>query len=394
MYTGRIIFSQLMDVVPKYEFRKIVDRHNGDYRAQKLSCSDQFLCMCFGQLTFRASLRDLTSTLEALGSRRYHMGIKTTVPLSTLSYANAHRPWQIYQDLAMVLIAHAQKLYGKDELTEPIKILDSTTIDLCLSLFPWAVFRSRKAAIKLHTLMDLEGAIPTFIHISDGKTNDMKILDMIPILAGSIYIMDRGYLDFERLYHLHSQGGRFVIRAKKNLHYYRKSSTPVDPTSSLQCDQIIRQTGPKSKNRYPETLRRVRLIDPETKQHIVLLTNITGCDPARIADYYKSRWQIELFFKWMKQNLRIKAFYGQTGNAVKTQIWTAICTYLIMIISHKSHHFNASLHTMMQVLSVAILERISLKELFSEQSLMNLESHPRNQLGSLTNNWILVNQYD
>jgi len=381
MYTGRIIFSQLMDVVPKYEFRKIVDHHNGDYRAQKLSCRDQFLCMCFGQLTFRNSLRDLTGTLEALGSRRYHMGIKTNVPLSTLSYANAHRPWQIYQDLAMVLIAHAQTLYGRDELTESVKILDSTTIDLCLSLFPWALFRSRKAAIKLHTLMDLEGAIPTFIHISDGKTNDMKILDMIPILAGSIYIMDRGYLDFERLYHLHQAGGRFVIRAKKNLQYYRKSSTPTDPTSGLQCDQTIRLTGPKSKYRYPEPLRRVRLIDPDSKQNIVLLTNITDCDAARIADYYRSRWQIELFFKWIKQNLRIKAFYGQTVNAVKTQIWTAICTYLIIIISHKSHHFNVSLHTMMQVLSVAILERMSLKELFSEQSLTNFETQPRNQLG-------------
>lgn len=381
MYTGRIIFSQLMDVVSKYEFQKIVDHHKGDYRAQKLSCRDQFLCMCFGQLTFRDSLRDLTGTLAALGSRRYHMGIKTDVPLSTLSYANAHRPWQIYQDLAMILIAQAQKLYGKDELTESIKILDSTTIDLCLSLFPWAVFRSRKAAIKLHTLMDLEGAIPTFIHISDGKTNDMKILDMIPILAGSIYIMDRGYLDFERLYHLHSQGGRFVIRAKKNLQYYRKSSTLVDPTSGLQCDQTIRLTGPKSKARYPEALRRVRLIDPDSNNNIVLLTNITGCDATRIADYYKSRWQIELFFKWIKQNLRIKAFYGQSVNAVKTQIWTAICTYLIIIISHKSHHFSVSLHTMMQVLSVAILERMTLKELFSEQSLTNLETHPRNQLG-------------
>jgi hypothetical protein len=381
MYTGRIIFSQLMDVVPKYEFRKIVDRHNGDYRAQKLSCRDQLLCMCFGQLTFRDSLRDLTSTLAALGSRRYHMGIKTNVPLSTLAYANAHRPWQIYQDLAMVLIAHAQTLHGKDELTESVKILDSTTIDLCLSLFPWALFRSRKAAIKLHTLMDLEGAIPTFIHISDGKTNDMKVLDMIPILAGSIYIMDRGYLDFERLYHLHSQGGRFVIRAKKNLQYYRKSSTPVDPTSGVQCDQIIRLTSPKSKARYPEALRRVRLIDPDSKKNIVLLTNITGCDPARIADYYKSRWQIELFFKWIKQHLRIKAFYGQTVNAVKTQIWTAICTYLIIIISHKTHQFNVTLHTMMQVLSVAILERMTLKELFSEQSLTSLETHPRNQLG-------------
>jgi len=380
MYTGRIIFSQLMDVIPKYEFRKIVDHHKGDYRAQKFTCRDQLLCMCFGQLTFRDSLRDLTSTLSALGSRRYHMGIKTNVPLSTLSYANANRPWQIYQDLAMILIAQAQNLYGKDEVTESIKILDSSTIDLCLSLFPWAEFRQQKAAIKLHTMMDLEGSIPTFIHISDGKTHDVNILDRIPILAGSIYIMDRGYLDFERLYHLHRQGGRFVIRARKNLRFYRKSSTPVDSTGGLQCDQLIRLTGYQSKHHYPEPLRRVRLIDQENDQNIVLLTNITHCDASQIADYYKSRWQIELFFKWIKQNLRIKAFYGQSINAVKTQIWTAICTYLIMIISHKTNQFNVTLHTMMQVLSVAILERMTLKQLFSDNTLTQLETHNRNQL--------------
>ncbi|TVR17852.1 MAG: IS4 family transposase [Balneolaceae bacterium] len=381
MNTGRIIFSQLMDIIPKYEFQKIVGHYHGDYRVRRFKCWHQLLCMCFGQLTFRDSLRDLTSTLNALGTRRYHMGIKQAVPLSTLSDANATRPWQIYQDLAMVLVAHAQQLYGEDEVTESIKILDSSTIDLCLSLFPWAVFRKQKAAIKIHTIMDLQGAIPTFIHISDGKTHDMKILDMIPILAGSIYIMDRGYLDFERLYHLHSQGGRFVIRAKNNLQFYRKSSTPVDTSTGLQCDQIIRLTGYNTKHRYPEFLRRVRLIDQQNNQNIVLLTNINDCDAARIGDYYKSRWQIELFFKWIKQNLRIKAFYGQSINAVKTQIWTAICTYLIMIICHKTNQFNVSLHTMMQVLSVAILERMTLKQLFSDQSLTNLETQNCNQLG-------------
>jgi len=380
MNTGRILFSQLMDVIPKYEFRKIVDEHKGNYRVQKLSCWDQFLCMCFGQLTFRDSLRDLTSTLNALGSRRYHMGIKTNVPLSTLSYANATRPWQIYHDLAMVLITHAQQLYGKDQVTESVKALDSSTIDLCLSLFPWAEFRQHKAAIKIHTIMDLEGAIPTFIHISDGRTHDVNILDMIPIMAGSIYIMDRAYLDYERLHHLHSCGGRFVIRAKKNLRFYRKSSTPVDRSTGVQCDQIIRLTGQQSKYRYPESLRRVHLIDSENKQDIVLLTNIFDCDAQQIADYYKSRWQIELFFKWIKQNLRIKKFYGQSINAVKTQIWTAICTYLIMIISHKTNQFNVNLHTMMQVLSVAILERMTLKQLFSDQSLTEIEPHDRNQL--------------
>lgn len=381
MNTGRIIFSQLMDVIPKYKFRKIVAQHKGDYRVKKLTCWNQLLCMCFGQLTFRDSLRDLTSTLNALGSRRYHMGIKTNVPLSTLSYANANRPWQIYHDLAMVLIAHAQQLYGKDDLTESVKALDSSTIDLCLSLFPWAEFREHKAAIKLHTIMDLEGAIPTFIHISDGRTHDVNILDMIPIMAGSIYIMDRAYLDYKRLYHLHNSGGLFVIRAKKNLKFYRKSSTPVDRSTGLRCDQIIRLTGQQSKHRYPAFLRRVRLIDSKNNQDIVLLSNITDCHAEQIADYYKSRWQIELFFKWIKQNLRIKAFYGQSINAVKTQIWTAICTYLIMIISHKTNQFNVTLHTMMQVLSVAILERMTLKQLFSDDSLTEFNTSPHNQLG-------------
>ena len=370
-----------MDVVPKYEFRKIVKQYKGDYRAQKLTCWDQFLCMCFGQLTFRDSLRDLTSTLNALGSRRYHMGIRTNVPLSTLSYANANRPWQIYQDLAMVLIAHGQKLYGKNEFSESVKALDSSTIDLCLSLFPWAEFREYKGAVKIHTVMDLQGAIPTFIHISDGKTHDVKILDMIPILAGSIYIMDRAYLDYQRLYHLHTCAGRFVVRAKKNLQFYRKSSTPVDTSTGLQCDQIIRLTGPQSKHRYPQSLRRVRLIDPENHNDIALLTNITDCDAQQIADYYKSRWQIELFFKWIKQNLRIKAFYGQSMNAVKTQIWTAVCTYMILIIIHKTYDFDVNLHTMMQVLSVSLLERMTFKELFTNPELTEQIGSNPNQLG-------------
>ena len=381
MYTGRIIFSQLMDVIPKYQFRKIVAAHKGDYRVRSFTCWNQLLCLCFGQLTFRQSLRDLTSTLNALGSQRYHMGIKANVALNTFSRANAKRPWQIYHQLAMLLIEQARQLYHKDSELESVYALDSTTIDLCLSLFPWAEFRSHKGAIKLHTLMDLEGAIPTFIHISDGRLHDVNVLDMIPIIAGSIYIMDRGYLDFERLFTLHNAGGKFVIRARKNLQFYRKSSAPVDRSSGLRCDQTIRLTGPKTKLLFPQKLRRVHLIDKEHQQDIVLLSNITGCSAAQISEYYKQRWQIELFFKWIKQHLRIKAFYGQNINAVKTQIWTAICTYLIIIILQKSNHFNVKLHTMMQVLSVAILQHMSLKELFSEQSLTNLESQARNQLG-------------
>lgn len=381
MYTGRIIFSQLMDVIPKYQFRKIVAAHKGDYRVRSFTCWNQLLCLCFGQLTFRQSLRDLTSTLNALGSQRYHMGIKGNVALNTFSRANAKRPWQIYHQLAMLLIEQARQLYHKDSELESVYALDSTTIDLCLSLFPWAEFRSHKGAIKLHTLMDLEGAIPTFIHISDGRLHDVNVLDMIPIIAGSIYIMDRGFLDFGRLFALHNAGGKFVIRARKNLQFYRKSSAPVDRSSGLLCDQTIRLTGPKTKLLFPHKLRRVHLIDNQHQQDIVLLSNITGCSAAQISEYYKQRWQIELFFKWIKQHLRIKAFYGQNINAVKTQIWTAICTYLIIIILQQSNHFNVKLHTMMQVLSVAILQHMPLKELFSEQSLTNLESQARNQLG-------------
>lgn len=385
MYTGRIIFSQLMDVIPTYQFRKIVTHHKGDYRVRSFTCWNQLLCLCFGQLTFRQSLRDLTSTLNALGSQRYHMGIKTKVALNTFSRANANRPWQIYHQLAMLLIDQARQLYHEDsdlnEVTESVYALDSTTIDLCLSLFPWAEFRAHKGAIKLHTLMDLEGAIPTFIHISDGRLHDVNVLDMIPIMAGSIYIMDRGYVDFERLYSLHKAGGRFVIRAKKNLQFYRKFSTPVDRKLGLQCDQTIRLTGPKTKFLYPKELRRVHLIDKEHDQDLVLLSNITNCSAEQIAAYYRQRWQIELFFKWIKQHLRIKAFYGQSANAVKTQIWTAICTYLIIIILQKSNHFSVNLHTMMQVLSVAVLQHMPLKELFSDQSLTQFDPQSRNQLG-------------
>jgi hypothetical protein len=385
MYTGRLIFSQLMDVIPKYKFRKIVDRHNGNYRVRRFTCWDQLLCLCFGQLTFRESLRDLTSTLNALDSRRYHMGIKYKVPLSTFADANHSRPWQIYQDLAMVLIDQARKVVSDqselERATASIYALDSTTIDLCLSLFPWAEFRSRKAAIKLHTLMDLEGSIPTFIYISNGRTHDVNVLDMIPIMAGSIYIMDRGYLDFQRLYDLHQSGGRFVIRSRKNLQFYRKSSTPVDRSQGLQCDQLIQLTGPKPKKKYPEPLRRIRLIDAENDQNIILLTNMKTCSAQTICDYYKSRWQIELFFKWIKQHLRIKAFYGQSVNAVKTQIWTAICTYLIILITQRTNQFNVKMHTMMQVLSVAILDRMTLKQLFSDDSLTEYDPQYRNQLG-------------
>lgn len=376
-----------MDVIPKYKFQKIVARHKGNYRVRSFRCWDQLLCMCFGQFTFRESLRDLTSTLNALGGRRYYLGLKNKIPLSTISDANASRPWQMYQELAMLLVNQARRLYQDDDpkatdLSTSVYALDSTTIDLCLSLFPWAEFRSTKAAIKLHTLMDLAGSIPTFIHISDGRTHDVKILDQVPIIAGSIYIMDRAYMDFKRLYDLHSSGGQFVVRAKKNLRFYRKSSRPVDRSTGLLCDQTIRLSGQYTKEHYPLDLRRVHLIDQENDQDIVLLTNLFSCSPAQIGQYYKQRWQIELFFKWIKQHLRIKAFYGQNVNAVKTQIWTAICSYLIIIICQKTNQFTVKLHTMMQVLSVAVIDRLPLTELFSEgDELTHLDPQSRNQLG-------------
>jgi hypothetical protein len=284
-----------------------------------------------------------------------------------------------------VLIEQARKMYGKQqaglEKTRQVFALDSTTINLCLSLFPWAHIHYSKGAIKMHTLMDLQGSISVFIHISDGRVHDVNILDKIPIQPGTIYIMDRGYIDFARLFNIHRQGGKFVIRAKRNLKFYRKNSSPVDYKEGLKCDQTIRLILPKSKTDYPDVLRRVHVVDKENNQDIVILTNIISCSSAQIAAYYKQRWQIELFFKWIKQNLRIKAFYGRSINAVKTHIWTAVCTYMILIIVQKSFGFSVTLHTMMQVLSVSLLERMTFKELFSNPELMeNMESNA-NQLG-------------
>jgi hypothetical protein len=385
MNSGKTIFAQIMDVVPKYDFRKIVQQYNGNYRVRKLTCWDQFITMCFAQLTFRHSLRDVVTTLNALDSKRYHMGFRNKVSLSTLSDANATRPWQMYQALALVLIEQARKLYGdkQDGLhkTQQVFALDSTTIDLCLSLFPWAHFRSTKGAVKLHTLMDLQGSIPVFIHITDGLVHDVNILDSIPIQPGAIYIMDRGYVDFSRLHNIHRQGAKFVIRAKRNLRYYRKSSNPVDNTKGLKCDQSIKLIGPKSKNEYPDILRRVHVIDKENNKDIVILTNIQTATAEQIADYYKQRWHIELFFKWIKQNLRIKSFYGNTANAVKTQIWTAVCTYMILIIIQKTYSFDVNLHSMMQVLSVSLLQRMTLNELFSGSDFRLSIELNANQLG-------------
>lgn len=313
------------------------------------------------------------------------MGFRHKIALSTLSDANSHRPWQMYQELALILINQARNLYGSDhkglEKATQVFALDSTTIDLCLSLFPWARFHHGKGAIKMHTLMDLQGSISVFIHITDGRVHDVNILDYIAIQPGSIYIMDRGYIDFTRLFNIHRKGGKFVIRAKKNLKFYRKSSSPVDPRAGLKCDQIIRLSSPKSKVEYPDILRRVHVVDKDTNQDIVLLTNIESATTQQVAAYYKQRWQIELFFKWIKQNLRIKAFYGHSINAVKTQIWTAICTYMILIIVHKKFEINVTLHTMMLVLSVSLMENMTFNELFLDPQLTTHTNLNANQLG-------------
>ena len=385
MNTGKIVFSQLMDFIPKYEFRKIVKQHKGNHRVKSFNCWDQLLCMCFAQLTFRQSLIDVEQTLASLGQRCYHMGIRTPPKQSTLADANARRPWQIYQELAWRLIDQARLLYRREQnITDTanhIYALDSTIIDLCLSLFPWARFHHNKGAIKLHTLMDLEGSIPTMIHISDGLKHDVNMLDHLWPAPGDIYIMDRGYVDYYRLAQLDQAHSFFVIRAKKNMKFYRKQSRVVDRSTGLICDQSIRLCGIDSKNDYKKLLRRVHYYDHESEQDLVILSNMFTCSAGQICQYYKQRWQIELFFKWIKQNLRIKNFYGRNINAVKTQIWTAICSYLIIAIVRKTFHFDVKMHTMMRVLSVTLLERMELKSLFLDQSLTEYEMSNPKQLG-------------
>lgn len=385
MNAGKLVFSQLMDVIPKYDFRKIVGQYKGNHRVRTFSCWDQLLTMCFAQLTFRQSLMDIQETLGSLGSRCYQMGIRGKPRKSTLADANARRPWQIYERLAWKLIERAQQLHQDNQqmhkTAQHIYALDSTIIDLCLSLFPWAHFHHGKAAIKLHTLMDLEGSIPTMIRITDGLTHDVNMLDDIVPSPGDIYIMDRGYVDFTRLDQLGKAGGLFVIRSKKNLQFYRKTSRPVNKTTGLICDQSIRLTGQNTRSLYTNDLRRVHYFDQEHEQDLVLLTNMFDCSAEAICQYYKSRWQIELFFKWIKSNLRIKVFYGHNINAVKTQIWTAICSYLIIAIVRKTLHIDVKMYTMMQVLSVTLLERVSLKELFSDRELTEYDPSSRNQLG-------------
>jgi len=369
MHPGRFIFSQLMDFVPKYEFDKCVRRYGGNRRVRTFSCYDQFLCMAFGQLTYRDSLRDVVTCLDVLKPKLFHVGIRGRLSRSTLADANENRDWRIYAEFAQVLIAEARTLYADEdfgvELDNTVYALDSSTIDLCLSLFPWAKFRKAKGAIKLHALLNLRGSIPEFIHISDGKLHDVNVLDIMIPEAGSIYVMDRGYVDFKRLYALHQASAFFVTRAKRNLRCDRRYSRPVDKSTGLRCDQTVVLAGLNSKKAYPETMRRVVYRDAETGKRFIFLSNHFELPALTVAQLYKARWQVELFFKWVKQHLRIKAFYGTSENAVKAQIWIAVCVYVLVAIVKKRLGLEHSLYTILQILSVGLFEKTPIFQAFS-----------------------------
>ena len=369
MYLGKTLFAQVMDFLPWKTFHRIVDRYGGDHRTRSLSCAEQFRVMAFAQLTYRESLRDIEVCLGAQAGKLYHMGIGAAVARSTLADANELRDWRIYFELAQRLIVKARALYvGEDfgvELANTVYALDATTIDLCLSTFPWGLFRSTKAAVKLHTLFDLRGAISTFIHISDGKMHDVNVLDLLLIEAGAFYIMDRGYLDFERLYAMDQAGGFFVTRAKRNLDARRLYSAPVNCDTGLICDQTIALNGFYAAKHYPAvTLRRIRYCDPESAKTLVFLTNQFALPALTICALYRCRWQVELFFKWIKQHLRIKRFYGTSENAVRTQIWIAISVYVLVAIIKKQLRLDVTLHTLLQILSLTLFEKLPLQQAF------------------------------
>jgi hypothetical protein len=384
MYIGKTLFAQVLDFVPWTTFQRIVTRHRGDHRVRTLTCADQFRCMAFAQLTFRESLRDIESCLSAQPTKLYHMGFRHPVSRSTLADANESRDWRIYAEFAQRLIAHARKLYASDafgvDFSETVYALDATTIDLCLSMFPWAPFRSTKAAIKLHTLLDLRGAIPSFIHISDGKLHDVNVLDVLVAEAGAFYVMDRAYVDFERLFSLSQAGSFFVTRAKSNFDARRLYSAPTDRSSGLICDQTIALNGPLSRRRYPQHLRRIRFKHPESGKTLVFLTNHFKLPALTICSLYKRRWDVELFFKWIKQHLRIKRFFGTSENAVKTQIWIAVSTYVLIAIIRKQLNLTASMHTVLQILSVSLFEKVELAQALTSSLLNDGAADLSNQL--------------
>lgn len=385
MYTGRLVFSQLMDFLPMHRFRQCVKRYNGNRYVKSFSCFDQFLCMAFAQLSYRESLRDIESCMRAMQKKLYHLGIRSKVSRSTLAESNESRDWRIYADFAQVLISIARELYANDdfgvELDETVYALDSSTIDLCLSLFPWARFRKRKGAIKMHTLLDLRGNIPSFISITDGKVHDVNVLDQLIPEPGSIYIMDRAYLDFRRLYLLNQCMAFFVIRSKTNTQMRRLYSHEIDKSTGLRCDQTIVLTGLKTKKQYPDKLRRVKFFDDKKARSFSFLSNNFIVPALVIAELYKCRWQVELFFKWVKQHLRIKAFYGTSENAVKSQIWIAVSVYvLVAIVKKRLRLHDLSLYTILQILSVTLFEKESLLQVLEGSRYNNLISTTSNQL--------------
>ena len=369
MNSGKSIFAQLMDFVPSKAFRRCVKRYLGDYKLKTFSCWDQFLCMAFAQLTYRESLRDIEACLRAQQTKLYHLGIRGQVSRNTLAHANSVRDWRIFADFAQVLITRARVLYAEDsfgvELAQTVYALDATTIDLCLALFPWAVFRKHKGAVKLHTLLDLRGSIPTVVIITHGKVHEVNILDQISFEAGAFYVMDRGYVDFTRLYKLHLASAFFVTRAKKRFDFKRLYSQSVDRTTGVICDQIVTLVNPVPRQGYPEKLRRIRYHDAQTDQRLVFVTNNFTLPPLTIAQLYRSRWQVELFFKWIKQHLRIKNFYGTSQNALRTQIWIAISVYVLVAIVKKELHLEGSLYRMLQICSVTLFEKTPILQALS-----------------------------
>jgi hypothetical protein len=384
MYTGKLIFAQVLDHLPQHTFRRCVERYGGNQHVKRFTCQDQFRCMAFAQLTYRESLRDIEACLRAQHNKLYHMGIRAAISRSTLADANERRDWRIYADLAQALINIARKLYLHEDfgvdLDNTVYALDASTIDLCLSVFPWAPFRQTKAAVKLHTLLDLRGNIPTFIHISDGKLHDVNALDLLIPEPGAFYIMDRGYLDFARLYRFMLLGAFFVIRAKSNFKFRRLYSDPIDKDSGVRCDQTVVLTGYYSAQHYPQKLRRIKYYDATTGKTFVFLTNNFSLPAVTIADLYRCRWQVELFFKWIKQHLRIKAFFGTSENAVKSQIWIAVSVYVLVAIIKKRLNIDASLYTILQILSLTMFERMPLNQILTDSEYNSRALDPINQM--------------
>jgi IS4 transposase len=384
MYTGRTVFSQVMDIFPLAEFQRCVERYRGNYKVQTFSCLDQFLSLAFAQLTYRESLRDIEACLGSMQPRLYHMGFRSEVARSTLAKANEQRDWRIYADVAQLLIREARQLYANEELgaelDQTVYALDSTTIDLCLSLFPWAPHERSKAAVKMHTLLDVRGSIPSFVLITPGRVSDVRVLDHLVLEAGSFYVMDRGYIHFARLYRFVLAAAFFVVRARVNMQYRRRYSHPVDKGAGLRCDQTIVLTGQDSSRTYPVPARQIHYFDAEHDLRLSLLTNNFALPALTIAQLYKSRWNVELFFKWIKQHLRVKKFYGTSANAVKTQLWVALIVYLLVAILKKRLGLQASLYKTLQILSLTLFEKMPILQALESTAYELLPDPPSNQL--------------